>query len=102
MNPFHVSGLLTLCLKISFSIDAIKMLAKATAIIFSAHGSSVCLKTVFPVKLEGVLLQYKTEHFSEEICSYRRVIGMKVLICVAYYSDSLLLWDIRVKASNIH
>ena len=33
MNLFHVSGLLTLCLKISFSIDAIKMLAKATAIL---------------------------------------------------------------------
>ena len=33
VNLFHVSGLLTLCLKISFSIDAIKMLAKATAIL---------------------------------------------------------------------
>ena len=25
---------------------------------------------VFPDNLEGVLLQYKAEHFSEEICSY--------------------------------
>ena len=38
----------------------------------------MCLEIAFPVKLEGVLLQYKAEHFSEEICSYRRVIGMKV------------------------
>ena len=33
MNLFHVTGLLTLYLKISFSIDAIKMLAKATVIL---------------------------------------------------------------------
>ena len=62
----------------------------------------MCLEIIFPVKLEGVLLQYKTEHFSEEICSYRRVISMNVLVCVAYYNDSFLLWDIRVKASDIH
>ena len=62
----------------------------------------MCLEIVFLIKLEGVLLQYKAEHFSEEICSYRRVIGMKVLVCVAYYSDSFLLWDIRVKTSDIH
>ena len=57
----------------------------------------MCLEIVFPVKLEGVLLQYKAEHFSEEICSYRRVIGMKVLVRVAYYSDFFLLWDIRLR-----
>ena len=100
MNLFHVSGLLTLSLKISFSIDAMKMLAKATAILVSMAFPCVWRILVFPVKLEGVLLQYKAEHFSEEICSYRRVIGMKVLVCVAYYSDSFLLWDIRVKASQ--
>ena len=47
MNLFHVSGLLTLCLKISFSIDAIKMLAKATAILVPMVVPCV----VFPVKL---------------------------------------------------
>ena len=101
MNLFHVSGLLTLCLKISFFYRCHKDVGKSYCH-FSVHGSSVCLKIVFPVKLEGVLLQYKAEHFSEEICSYRRVIGMKVLVCVVYYSDSFLLWDIRVEASDIH
>ena len=38
--------LLTLCLKISFSIDAIKMLAKATAILVP-----MAVPCVFPVKL---------------------------------------------------
>ena len=27
---------------------------------------------------------------------------IKVFVCVAHYSDSFLLWDIRVKASDIH
>ena len=62
----------------------------------------MCLEIVFPVKLEGVLLQYKAEYFSEKIGSYRRLLGMKVFVCVSYYSDSFLLWDIRVKASDIH
>ena len=43
MNLFHVSGLLTLCLKISFSIDAIKMLAKATAILVPMVSSACSL-----------------------------------------------------------
>ena len=95
MNIFHGSGLLTLCLKISFSIDAIKMLAKATAILVPMAVTCVW-------RLEGVLLQYKAEHFSEKISSYRRLLGINVFVCVAHYSDSFLLWDIRVKASDIH
>ena len=67
---------------------------------FSTHGSTVCLEIVFSVKLEGV--QYKAEHFSEKFSSYRRLLGMKVFVCVAHYSDSFLLWDIRVKACDIH
>ena len=62
----------------------------------------MCLEIVFSVKLEGVHLQYKAGHFSEKISSYRRVSGLKVFVCVADYSDSFLLWDIRVKASDIH
>ena len=62
----------------------------------------MCLEIVFPVKLEGVLLQYKAEHFSEKISSYGRLLVMKVFVCVAHDSDSFLLWDIRVKASDIH
>ena len=102
MNLFHVSGFLTLCLKISFSIDAIKMLAKATAILVPMAVPCVWRSLDRAVKLEGVLLQYKAKHFSEEICSYRRVVGMNVLVCVAYYSGSFLLWYIREKASDIH
>ena len=55
---------------------------------------------VFFVKLERVLLQYKAEHFSEKFSSYRRLLGMKVFVCVAHYSDSFLLWDIRVRACD--
>ena len=55
---------------------------------------------VFSVKLEGALLQ--AEHFCEKFSRYRRVLGMKVFVCVAHYSDSFLVWDIRVKACNIH
>ena len=62
----------------------------------------MCLEIVFPMKLEGVLLQYKAEHFSEKISCYRRLLGMKVFVCVAYYSDSFLLGDVRVKARDIH
>ena len=43
MNFFHVSGLLTFYLKISSSIDAIEMLAKATIILVPIiYGSTVC------------------------------------------------------------
>ena len=45
---------------------------------FCAHGSSVCLEIVFSVKLEGGLLKYKTEHFCEKMCSYRRAFVMDV------------------------
>ena len=62
----------------------------------------MCLEIVFPVKLEEVLLQYKAEHFSEKISCYRRLLSMKVFVSVACYSDSFLLWDVRVKASDIH
>ena len=93
MNLFHVSGLLTLYLKISSFIDAIKMLAKATAILVPT-----AVPFVFYVKLEGALLQYKAEHFCEKFSSYKRLLGMKVFVCVAHYSDSFLVWDIRVKA----
>ena len=61
----------------------------------------MCLEIVFSVKLEGGLLQYKAEHFSEKFSSYRRLLGMKVFVCVAHYSDSFLVWDIRVKACDI-
>ena len=67
MNLFHVSGLLTLRLKISFSTGAIKMLAKATAILVPMGVPYVCF--FFSVKLEGGLLQYKAEHFSEKFSS---------------------------------
>ena len=100
MNLFHVSGLYTLCLKISFSTDAIKMLAKASAILVPL--AVPCLEIIIPVKLEGVLLQYKADYFSEKISSYRRLLVMKVFVCVAHYIDSFLLWDISVKASDIH
>ena len=62
----------------------------------------MCLKIVFTVKLKGGLLKYKTQHFSEKICSYRRVFVMDVFVCVSCDSDFFLLWDIRVKASDIH
>ena len=94
---FHVSGLLTLYLKIFSSIDAIKMLAKATIMLVP-----MAVLCVFSIKLEGALTQYKAEHFCEKVSSYRRCLGMKVFVCVAHYSDSLLVWDIRVKACNIH
>ena len=97
MNLFHVSGLLTLCLKISSSIDAIKMLAKATVILVP-----MVVPCVFSVNLEGALLQYKAENFSEKFSSKRRLLGTKVFVCVAHYSDSFLLWDIRVRACDIH
>ena len=96
MNLFDVSGLLTLRFKIYFSIDAIKMLAKASAILVP-----MALPCVFSVKLEGVLVQYKAEHLSLKFSSFQRLLGMKVFVSAAHYSDSFLLWDIRVKACDI-
>ena len=79
--------------EISSSIDATKMLAKATIILLPMAVPCV----FFSVKLEGALLQYKAEHFCEKFSSYTRLLGMKVFVCVAHYSDSFLVWDIRVK-----
>ena len=49
MNLFQASGLLTRYRKISSSIDAIKMLAKATVILVP-----MAVPCVFSVKLEGL------------------------------------------------
>ena len=62
----------------------------------------MCLELVFSDKLEGGLLKYKTEHFSEKICSCRGFFVMDVFVCVAYYSDSFLLCDIRVNIRDIN
>ena len=60
------------------------------------------LEIVFPIEMERVLFKDKTEHFFKQVCSYRRVFVIKFFLCVAYYSNSFLLWDIRVKAGDIH
>ena len=64
----------------------------------------MCLEIVFPVKLEGVLLQYKAKHFSEKISSYRRLLGMKIFVCVetAFLRiiSLLLISSLRARCSS--
>ena len=70
------------------------MLGKATAIYVRAHGSSVCLEVSLSMRLH--------EHFSEKICSYRRVFGLIMRpVLGAAITISVLNLTVRKTCSNL-
>ena len=60
------------------------------------------LEIVFPVEMERILFQDKFYHFSEEVSWNRKLVSIECFVCSTYNFDSFLLWDVCVKASNVH
>ena len=53
------------------------------------------------IKLEGILLEYKSEHFFECVGWYRSFFFIECFVCFAYSFNLLFLRDVGVQADDI-
>lgn len=59
------------------------------------------LQVVASIELEGILLKYKSDHFSEYVGGYWSIFFVGFVICLAYGFNSLFLRYVGVQACHI-